>query len=296
MGIPMDAVRLAHLPVSKLTGKPVLHFAHANGMPSEVYGPMFEVLASVFTIEYIPVLGADDRYPVDDHWHSLTQQVSDSITAVCRQHGVSQLVALGHSLGSLCTLQALYRKCDHIAQLVMLDPPWIYGVTSLIWHLGKQVDHLTGKHVLMDKLSPAGVSKHRRDVWDSRDQAYQQLRDKAFFRQFDERCFARYIEYGLQSQDNGTVTLRIPKAIEVAVFRTNPSWYWLTPNHPPDRPVTIVVGTDSVFYKRKFTHKIKSRLHIDFTTHAGGHMFPLEYPKSVAKLVLSIIEQQAHVR
>lgn len=31
----------AKLPVSKITNKPVLHFAHANGMPSAVYEPFF---------------------------------------------------------------------------------------------------------------------------------------------------------------------------------------------------------------------------------------------------------------
>ncbi len=283
----------AQLPLSKKTQKPVLHFAHANGMPSAVYQPFFEKLSEFFTIEYIPMLGVDPDYPVDDHWHSLTQHIIDSVAQTCEQHGVSQVVAVGHSLGGMCTLQALYRAPKYFAQAVLLDPPWIYGKVSLLWHLAKNIDRLPMmNNYLMDKLSPAGISKHRRDVWNSREEAYEKMRHKGFFKDFDERSFQGYIEHGLHERADGQVTLAIPKASEVAVFRTNPSWYWLAPNRAPKPPVTLIIGKDSVFLKQLFPQQVKSRLGISFETHKGGHMFPLEYPDSVAAQVLNLIEQQ----
>lgn len=281
------------LPVSTITNKPVLHFAHANGMPSAVYQPFFEKLAEFFTIEYIAMLGATPDYPVDDHWRSLTQQIIDSVKNTCEKHGVTQVVAVGHSLGAMCILQALYRAPQYFAQAVLMDPPWIYGKVSLLWHLAKTADRLPMmNNRLMDKLSPAGVSKHRRDVWESRADAYDKMRHKGFFKNFDERSFQGYIEHGLHERADGKVTLAIPKASEVAVFRTNPSWYWLAPNHGPKPPVTLIIGQDSIFLKRRFPQQIKSRLNIPYETHAGGHMFPLEYPESVSQQVLSLIEQQ----
>ena len=147
-------------------------------------------------------------------------------------------------------------------------------------------------HRLMDKLSPAGISKKRRDVWDSREDAYEKLRGKGFFKHFDERSFENYIEHGLDERADGKVTLAIPKANEVAVFRTNPSWYWLTPNQAPKPALTLIIGEDSIFLKRKFPQKIKARLGIAYQTHKGGHMFPLEHPESVSAQVLEIIAQQ----
>lgn len=291
----IDAKSFAMLPKSKLTQKPVLHFAHANGMPSAVYveAKFFEAFEPFFTIERIPMLGATPDYPVDNHWKSLTQQVIDSIKAACQKHGVDSVVAVGHSLGALCTMQALYRAPDRVSQAVLLDPPWIYGRKSLVWHLAKTVDRLPMmNHRLMDKISPSGISKYRRDVWDSREDAYQKLRNKAFFKDFTDESFQGYIDHGLEDRADGKVTLAIPKANEVAIFRTNPSWYWLTPNKAPKPPVTLIIGEDSIFYKQKFPHKVKSRLGIDFKTHKGGHMFPLEYPDSVSKLVLELIVQQ----
>ena len=283
----------ASLPISKITQKPVIHFAHANGMPSPVYEPFFEKLAEFFTIEYISMLGDTPDYPVDNQWRSLTQQIVDSVKDTCKKHGVKQVVAIGHSLGAMCTLQALYRAPEYFSQAVLMDPPWIYGKVSLLWHLAKTADRLPlMNNRLMDKLSPAGVSKHRRDVWDSREDAYDKLRNKGFFKDFTERSFQGYIEHGLHKRADGKVTLAIPKASEVAVFRTNPSWYWLTPNRAPKVPVTLIIGEDSIFLKRRFPQQIKSRLRIPYITHAGGHMFPLEHPESVSEQVLALIEKQ----
>ena len=283
----------ATLPISKITNKPVIHFAHANGMPSAVYQPFFEHLAAFFTIEYIAMLGDTPGYPVDDHWHSLTNQIIDSVKSACEKHGVTQVVAVGHSLGGMCTVQALYREPKYFAQAVIMDPPWIYGKVSLLWHLAKTADRLPFmKNRLMDKLSPAGISKHRRDVWDSRADAYEQMRHKGFFKNFDERSFQGYIDHGLHQRADGKVTLAIPKSSEVAVFRTNPSWYWLGPNRGPKVPVTLIIGEDSIFLKRHFPQQVQARLGVPYTTHAGGHMFPLEYPDSVSLQVLSLIEQQ----
>lgn len=283
----------ASLPISKITQKPVIHFAHANGMPSPVYEPFFEKLAEFFTIEYISMLGDTPDYPVDNQWRSLTQQIVDNVKDTCKKHGVKQVVAVGHSLGAMCTLQALYRAPEYFSQAVLMDPPWIYGKVSLLWHLAKTADRLPlMNNRLMDKLSPAGVSKHRRDVWDSREDAYDKLRHKGFFKDFTERSFQGYIEHGLHERADGKVTLAIPKASEVAVFRTNPSWYWLTPNRAPKVPVTLIIGEDSIFLKRRFPQQIKSRLRIPYITHAGGHMFPLEHPESVSEQVLALIKKQ----
>ena len=238
-------------------------------------------------------LGDTPDYPVDNQWRSLTQQIVDSVKDTCKKHGVKQVVAVGHSLGAMCTLQALYRAPEYFSQAVLMDPPWIYGKVSLLWHLAKTADRLPlMNNRLMDKLSPAGVSKHRRDVWDSREDAYDKMRHKGFFKNFTERSFQGYIEHGLHKRADGKVTLAIPKASEVAVFRTNPSWYWLTPNRAPKVPVTLIIGEDSVFLKRRFPQQIKWRLRIPYVTHAGGHMFPLEHPESVSQQVLALIQKQ----
>lgn len=283
----------SHLPKSTLTGKPVLHFAHANGMPSLVYQPLFDKLAAYFTVEYIALFGATSGYEVDEHWHNLRQQLIDNVTAACKKHDVPHVVGFGHSLGALSTLRAIYKQPDLFSQAVLCDPPMIQGITSFIWHMAKQLDKLPlFDNTFMDKLSPAGISKKRRDVWKSREEAKQSFSKNRFFAKFDPRCLDGYVQHGLTERADGKFTLAIPKKNEVAIFRTNPSWYWLTPNRPPKVPVTLIIGEDSLFLKRKFPQIIQKRLKIPFKVHAGGHMFPLEYPDSVVEMALDIFNKQ----
>ena len=49
----------------------------------------------------------------------------------------------------------------------------------------------------------------------------------------------------------GGVTLTISREDEVAIFRKNPSWWWL-PMPKPKMPVHLVVGKESAFLKEVF--------------------------------------------
>lgn len=266
--------------------KPLIHFAHANGIPSRTYQCLFEQLSDAFDIVYIPALGVDPSYPVDNHWQQLTQQVIDSVQYHLAQRGQTKVIGLGHSLGALCTLQASYQAPQLFSQVIILDPPLIHGYYSMALHWAKRFSPS-----LVDRLTPAGLSSRRRDTWASRDEAYQHLRQKAFYQDFDERCFNDFIKYGLKDTPDGQVTLTIPKDVEVAVFRTNPSRYWKTPNHPPAVPAKQIIGQDSLFIKRGFPQLVKQRMGIDYEVHKGGHMFPLEYPDSTVARIKAMIQQ-----
>lgn len=288
--------QLDSLPKSKLTGKPVLHFVHANGVPSPTYLPILERLEKHFTIERIDKLGTHPNYPVDNHWQSLTRQVGDSIDDACYKHGVPTVVAVGHSVGAMTTMQTLLANPKPISQAVLLDPSLLTGKNSLLWHLAKTADSKLNRipalaNRMIDKLSPAGKSKYRKDTFNSYDDAYQALRDKPLFRPFDERCFGLYIQHGFVPTADGKVTLTIPKAVEVAIFRTIPSLYWYK-SISPKRPLTIIAGKDSHFTRigsyKDAEHKFGLTVHyVD-----GEHMFPLERPDAISDEILATILRQ----
>ncbi len=263
--------------------KPLIHFAHANGVPSATYEKMFAALRDEYDVVTLPLIGTEARYPVTNHWTRLVDQVIDSIES---QAGARPVIALGHSMGGLLSFMAAYKRPELMDQLIMLDPPLINGIPSLGLHLAK-----TFHPKSVDKLTPAGISARRRDHWDSREQAASLLRNKGFFADFDPDCFAAYIEHGLKDVPQGGVALTIPKAVEVAVFRNNPSWFWLKPRHAPRPPARLVVGEDSLFYKRGFPQRLERQLKISCHVSRGGHMFPLERPEQTAIMVKGIIRQ-----
>ncbi len=87
--------------------KPLIHFAHANGIPSKVYQKLFDLLSDRYDIIYVPMIGPDKRYPVTNHWSHLVDQVIDSIV---RQANGRKVIGLGHSLGSVLTMMASYKR------------------------------------------------------------------------------------------------------------------------------------------------------------------------------------------
>ena len=41
--------------------KPLIHFAHANGVPSKVYQKLFDLLKDEYDVIYVPLLWPDKR-------------------------------------------------------------------------------------------------------------------------------------------------------------------------------------------------------------------------------------------
>lgn len=269
-----------------MTTKPIIHFAHANGVPSLVYRKLFDLLSENYQIIFVPLLGPDKRYPIDNNWESLVNQVIDSIVQQAKGQAV---IGLGHSLGALLTYMASRKRPELFQQVVMLDPPLIMGAASFAFDMAKLF-----YPKMVDQLSPAGLSKRRRDQWDSREQAAQLFRPKPFYRNFDSDCFSDYLRYALTEDSiTGGFTLTIPKVDELAIFRTNPSNWWRVWPEKPPVTTRMIVGEKSPFYERKFTEMAQKRLGIPFSVMAGGHMFPLEYPVETTHLVQQVIKKSA---
>lgn len=264
--------------------KPLIHFAHANGIPAQVYQKLLNALKDDFDVICVPVLGADRRYPIDNHWEGLTREVIDNIVKTAQGRKV---IGIGHSLGGVLTFKAAIQRPELFEQVLMLDPPLIMGKESFFLHMAK-----TLKLKAVDSMSPAALSLRRRDHWESREQAAELLRPKGFYQHFDADCFNDYMQYALKDDlVRGGVELTIPKMDEVEIFRTNPSLWWL-PQPKLQIPVHMLVAEQGPFLARKFPHKVLKKFKVPFSVTEGGHMFPLEKPMETAEKVKRIIAQQ----
>ncbi|AWL28427.1 alpha/beta hydrolase [Acinetobacter defluvii] len=262
--------------------KPLIHFAHANGVPSQVYSKLFELLKDDYDVIYVPLIGPDRRYPIKQGWNELTDQVIDSIV---QQAQGRKVIGLGHSLGAVLTLMASYKRPELFEKIILLDPPLIVGKASFALFLTKVFNPK-----MLDQITPAGLSIKRRDHWESREQAALLLRSKGFYQHFNEECFNNYIQYALtEDHIRGGVELTISKYDEVEIFRTNSISWWLPKTKPPVS-AQLVVGSESPFLTRKFPQTIQKKLGIPFTVTQGGHMFPLEHPVEVVQLIQDLIQ------
>ncbi|CAI3807270.1 hypothetical protein DBADOPDK_04459 [Pseudomonas sp. MM223] len=75
-----------------------IFFAHANGFPSATYGKLFAALAPDYQVQHLAQHGHDPRFPVDDNWQSL---VDELLHHLAQQD--QPIWGVGHSLGGCCT-------------------------------------------------------------------------------------------------------------------------------------------------------------------------------------------------
>jgi pimeloyl-ACP methyl ester carboxylesterase len=255
--------------------QPVIHFAHANGFPAGTYNKLFKLLGPEYSVISIDRLGHSAKYPVDDNWVSLTDELIQHI----EDNSDRPVIGLGHSLGAILDFRAAYERPELFQQIIMLDPPLVYGPFALFLAAIKKLQ-------LAGRMGPAALTKGRREEWPSREAAKAQLQSKPLFSRFDPDCFSDYIENGIIETPSG-VKLSFNAKVEVDIFKTTPhDMHRFKPGMSV--PGSLLVGEHSQFRRLVVGFARKHQLH--FECFAGGsHLFPLEYPEATAALLKRII-------
>ena len=69
--------------MSEVSGqKPVLAFAHANGIPGHSYDTFLAPLKDEYTLHVVDRVGHNPAYPVDSGWHSLSLELEAELAPI----------------------------------------------------------------------------------------------------------------------------------------------------------------------------------------------------------------------
>ncbi len=270
---------------------PLIIFSHANSFPASTYRVLFRSLRSRgFTVKAIDKLGHDPAYPVTDNWPHLAKQVAAFAAAEIEKAGEPAFL-VGHSLGGFLSLMAAARQPQMgghgVAGVVLLDSPLVGGWRSTALQMGKLTP-------MMEKMSPAGVSKTRRTSWPSRAAALLAFQSKKAFARWEPQVLKDYIEHGMDIDidgDGARCVLGFNREIETAIYNTVPhNLESLLRRHPLQCPAAFIGGTHSREMKQVgmgLTEKIaQGRI----TTLDGGHLFPMEHPLEAAAAIGAAIQ------
>ena len=255
--------------------KPVLAFAHANGVPGHSYDTFLAPFAEQYDVRVAECLGQDPRYPVDRNWHSLSRELEAFLEPLPKP-----MVGMGHSLGSVLMFLIAERHPQWFSELVMLDPPVVNGPAAWLVRAARLVG-------LGDYFSPAHKSRGRLDYWASWDEVLSYFHSRRFFQSFDPRALADYLEHGLERHGDGW-RLRFRPEIEVAIFREMATGVTRMP--PVKVPGVLINGEDSpsMFH---YAGKRHARRHgLTRLLAPGGHMYPLQTPEASAALVMKALD------
>ncbi len=252
--------------------KPPLHFAHGNGFPSPCYQQLLSRLKKTFDCYYIDRVGHDQRFPVTDNWRALVDEVILSIQSQTTQ----PVIAVGHSLGGILSLLASIEQPALFQSVVLLDSPLLGRLKSSAIRLSKMLG-------VIDHVTPASRTRHRKQHWNTREEAYSYLKSRHLFKHFTPACLNDYIEYGLVEGESG-YTLRFDPAIEYQIYRTIPHVL----HHYEGVltvPCALIYGNKSTIIYPNDVHYMKKHHGIVGYETKGTHMFPMEHPDVVADLI-----------
>jgi pimeloyl-ACP methyl ester carboxylesterase len=256
----------------------LIHFSHANGFPAPCYRKMFSFLEPRFEVGYIDAIGHDPRYPVTDNWPHLVEQLIDTLTAHYRQ----PVIGAGHSMGGYLTFMAAMQRPELFKAIVLLDAPLL----SYIKARGLEMSKWIG---IVDRVTPAASTRHRRREWDSAAQALAHFRSRELFRRFDPDCLADYVRYGMV-EEGGRVRLRFDPEIEYRIYRS-------IPHHFADFgaelkvPAGFIGGRESAEIRMVGLSMMKRRYGFRFKRVEGTHLFPFEAPETAARAIEEMVDK-----
>lgn len=256
--------------------RPVLHFSHANGFPAPCYAQMLAPLERRYRVGWIEAIGTDPRYPPTEGWPRLVAQLIDTLE---REYRGARVYGVGHSLGAYLNFLAAAQRPDLFRGIVMLDAP-------VIGRLRGRALGAVKKLGIIDRVTPAGMTRERRREWPSREEAKAHFRSRRLFRHFTEGCLEDYVRHGLVGR-HGHYHLKIDPEIEYRIYRTIP--------HDMSRylpelkvPAGFIGGTESDVLRRvglRAMHGPRFRKR----RVAGGHLFPFEQPLAAAAAIAELL-------
>ena len=259
-------------------GKPIIHFAHANGFPMACYGELIAELREEYDVIGKPMLAHDSAFPVKDGWNTSADEIIQFIESTASE----KVIGIGHSFGGSITLKAAAKRPDLFKGIVLLDPVMMVGIfPSTITKLLKK----TGR---IGAITPADKTEGRRRTWSSREEAYSYFQRKALFKNFTNDSLSLYVQYGLfEKKEAFHLTFDVPT--EVNIYKCVPTDIDLLAKAPLQVPGSIIRGYNTDVAYKPLVNRVARQHGMEVVTIKGGHMFPFEVPSDTANLILNKI-------
>lgn len=262
---------------------PLLVFSHGNGLPGGTYGVLLRRLqARGYQVKALDKFGHDPRFPVSSNWPHLVEQLREFASAAAAEHD-GPLYLVGHSMGGLvslmCAAQHPVLGGRPVRGVVMLDTPTVLGWRAHALGLAKRTPWI-------DRFTPAQLSRNRRHVWTSAEEAHTHFARRRFFALWEPEALRDYVEHGTHDESHADGTQRVlsfRRDIETQIFNTLPhNLGRLLRQHPLRFPLAFIGGTESEELRRfglRLPRKVLDKRHPDrFQMLPGTHLYPLERP------------------
>ena len=170
----------------------------------------------------------------------------------------------------------------------MLDSPLLGGWRATTVGAAKRTQ-------VIGAISPARVSRMRRNSWHSTEEAYEHFRKKKAFARWDPQVLRDYVTHGLYDEDDRRV-LAFDRAVESAIYNTMPHHLGsLLRKHPLRCPAAFIGGRASVEMRQAGMGLTERVTQGRMMMLDGTHLFPMEKPLVTAAAVEAALRNLASI-
>lgn len=251
----------------------VIHMAIANGFPPLTYAPMLTPLTEHYRVVSLPPRPLWHHPPPPKELRSW-ETFADDFLAGLREHNLNNVVAIGHSLGSVTSLVAVARDPSRFRALILLDPTifprHIFFIMNLLYTFNIQ-----------PRIPIVQGALKRRARFANADEAFTYWRGKRLFHDWSDDVLHLYAESMTQPAADGQgVELTWSPEWEARIYETilATTWRYI----PKLRvPVLIVRAQNSDTFSpqaaSQFRRALPEAAYVEIEGY--GHLFPHAAPE-----------------
>jgi len=249
-------------------GPPVL-MAHATGFHGLVWRPMAADLADFHCYSFDERGHGDSARP-PEHPYDWAGFADDAL-AVVDGLGLERPFGFGHSAGAAALLMAEAFRPGTFRAFYLWEPV----VMPFDAPVGPQDNPLSEG------------ARRRRQVFGSRDEAYENFASKPPFSMLSADALRAYVDHGFADADSGQVRLKCRPADEAQMYRMGSAHAAFSRFGDVRCPVVLACGAETNAFGPELIELQGARLpHARTEVFAGlGHFGPLEDPTTVAAAV-----------
>lgn len=266
---------------------PLVHVAVANGFPPQTYLPMLRPFLERYQVINLPprALWATEPPPEEaGSWRML----ADDLLAGIEQHDLRDIIAIGHSFGSIASLLAVIDAPERFRALILLDPTLLPPAV---------MDLLIAARESGEDSWPGGLAEgalRRRSRFESSEAAHAYYKEKPLFGDWPDETTRLYAESMTRPADDGDgVELSWTGAWESYYYRSFYPYTWRDiPKLRGLLPIlTVRGGTTDTFMPEAATALCTALPEMTYAEVPGhGHLFPQSAPAETSRLLLDWLQ------
>ncbi|MCF7808699.1 MAG: alpha/beta hydrolase [Candidatus Marinimicrobia bacterium] len=259
-------------------------FLHANSFSAQMYQDFFSSLTDRYQV-LAPDLPGHGQSCWSGRIHSWESLADYYLEKLDLNSVKKPIIGMGHSIGGIVILFIALKRPDLFSRIVLLDPvlpPKRFLAIMRVFRL-LSIAHL-------NPLSRR--AKRRRQVFESRRQAYSLYQKKSVFSNWKPGFLQAYVDTCFRQDEKGSVRLACSPELESSIYQSIPLQVWSLPKKI-SLPALFLIGDHSDTVNARGVRRLKKtgkQSQVELLN--GGHLFPFENPEDSMTVIKEFLADE----